>query len=137
MRQTGPADQPSYDIITKFAKFSIVGLTGVGVNSGMLYILYQVFRLPLIPASALSVETAIISNFLLNTFWTFHERSPSIHRFARFNLISLGGMLITVATLQSLVEVAGLHYQVANLIGIALATAWNFGLNLIWTWGWD
>lgn len=137
MRQVNPAEQSLRHLIYKFVKFSVVGLSGVGVNSGLLYVFFQLLRVPLVAASAMSVEASIVSNFLLNTLWTFNDPSPSLHRFAKFNLVSLGGMLITVTTLQSLVSLVGMHYQVANLIGIALATLWNFGLNLLWTWGWD
>lgn len=136
MRQINPAGQSAQDVFKKFAKFSLVGLSGVGVNSGLLFVLYQMLRLPLVLSSAAAVEAAIISNFLLNTYWTFREPSPSLHRFAKFNLVSLGGMIITVTTLQSLVSLVGMHYQMANLIGIAFATIWNFGMNLLWTWGW-
>ncbi|MBI2955495.1 MAG: GtrA family protein [Chloroflexi bacterium] len=135
MRQMNHDEQTPYSLFEKFGKFAIVGVSGVGVNSAVLYILYEQFHLPLIAASVLAVQTAIGSNFLLNSIWTFHGRSLSLHRFAKFDLVSLGGMIITVSTLQGLVSIIGLHYQAANLIGIALATLWNFGANLLWTWG--
>lgn len=137
MRRLDPAGHSPENMLIKLAKFSVVGLSGVGVNSGILYLLYEMLHLPLVGASVMAVETAIVSNFLWNTLWTFHDPTPSIRRFAKFNLVSLGGMIITTATLQSLVGFLGMHYQIANLIGIGLATVWNFGLNLVWTWGWD
>ncbi len=122
-------------LLTKFFKFSIVGLSGVGVNSAVLYLLFDAAHLPLLVASPLAVETAIATNFMLNAWWTFQDDTPTLQRFARFNLVALGGMLITVTTLQVLVTSTSLHYQLANLIGIGLGTLWNFGLNLLWTWG--
>ena len=118
-------------------KFAIVGLTGVLVNTVALVVLYQIVRLPLAAASTLAVETAIVNNFLLNDHWTFQRVDFSVVRFAKFNLVSLGGLAITVSTVYLLVGYASTNYVVANLLGIILATAWNFGLNIVWTWGWN
>lgn len=137
MKRLSPVEQPSYGLLAKLVKFSVVGLSGVGVNSGMLYILYELIRLPLLAASAMAIEASVTTNFLLNAVWTFDDPEPSLSRFARFNLVSLGGMLIAITTLQALVAYLGLHYMVANLVGIGLGTVWNFSLNLFWTWGLD
>ena len=39
-----------------------------------------------------------------------------------------------MATLTLLVETAGLHYLLANLVGTGVAAAWNFTLSVLWTW---
>ncbi|MCL4552476.1 MAG: GtrA family protein [Candidatus Marsarchaeota archaeon] len=122
-------------ILTKLGKFMVVGGTGVLVNTVVLFLLYQVARLPLVPASIAAVETAIINNFVWNNLWTFQERSFSASRFASFNVVSLGGLVISTGTLYLLNEWAGVYYLLANLGGIALATTWNFGLSFVWTWG--
>lgn len=137
MRGIGPAERSHRPVWERFVKFALVGLSGVGVNSASLYFLYQILYLPLPLASALAVEMAIASNYLLNSIWTFNDPSLSLYRFAKFNLVSLGGLVIAVTTLQGLVTTIGLHYLIANLVGIGLATIWNFALNLFWTWGWD
>jgi len=115
----------------------MVGGTGVLVNSFALFVLYQGVHLPLIASSILSVELAIANNFLWNNLWTFGRKDFPICRFAKFNLVSLGGMAITTSTLWVLATHLGVYYLLANLIGIGLATAWNFTVNFIWTWGWD
>lgn len=119
---------------TQLALFLRVGGTGVLVNSALLYLLYQRLGFALVAASVIAVETAIVSNFLLNNRITFGCHNLSLRRFATFNLISLGGLAITTTTLWLLVSHTGLHYLVANVIGIALATFWNFGLNRTITW---
>ena len=47
----------------------------------------------------------------------------------------LAGLGITTGTLWLLVRHLGCYYLTANLVGIALATAWNFVANSLWTWG--
>lgn len=117
-----------------FYRFLIVGCSGVLVNSATLFMLYQVLRLPLILSSALSVEVAIASNFIGNDLWTFRRTGRSLSRFVKFNLVSLGGLVVTTGTAWLLVQHGGMHYLLANLTGIGLAAMCNFVANLKWTW---
>lgn len=129
-------DPKGCDLLAKLSKFSLVGGTGVIVNSLALFYLYDRVQLPLAVASAVAVEVAIANNFLLNDRWTFGVKVPRLARFAKFNAVSLGGLAITTATLWTLATYLGIYYLLANLVGIALATTWNFAVNLVWTWGW-
>jgi dolichol-phosphate mannosyltransferase len=122
-------------LLARASKFVLVGGTGVLVNSLALLLLFQRAHLPLVVASALSAELGIVNNFYWNDRWTFRRTRLSVTRFARFNLVSLGGLVITTGTLWILVSHLGLYYLAANLLGIALATAWNFVVNSLWTWG--
>src|SRR5258708_39445646 len=121
--------------LSRVSKFLVVGGTGVLVNSLALLLLVQWAHLPLVPASALSAELGIVHNFSWNDRWTFGRTRLSWSRFARFNLVSLGGLGITTGTLLFLVDHLGVYYLAANLLGITLATAWNFAVNSRWTWG--
>jgi len=105
------------------------------VNSLALFMLFQWAHLPLVVASALAAELGIVNNFYWNDRWTFRRTRLSLRRFAQFNLVSLAGLVITTGTLWILADHLGLYYLAANLLGIALATAWNFAMNSWWTWG--
>jgi putative flippase GtrA len=122
-------------LLRKLSKFLVVGGTGVGVNSAALFLLYQLLSLPLVVASPLATELAIVSNFYWNDRWTFGRRWPSWGRFFKFNLVALGGVLITTLTLWALVTTLKMPYLFANLLAILLATSWNFVVNMFWTWG--
>ncbi len=126
---------PRRAILLYAGKFLVVGGLGTLVNTGILLVLYSHLRLPLIAASAVATELAIAHNFLWNNYWTFDRREVSLGQFLRFNVVSLAGQCITVATLWTLVQFADLHVVVANLAGIGLALVWNFIINLRWTWG--
>lgn len=121
-------------LLARASKFLVVGGTGVLVNNLALLLLFQWAHLPLVVASALSVELGIVNNFYWNDRWTFRRTGLSVTRFAQFNLVSLGGLVITTGTLWILASHLGLYYLAANLLGIALATAWNFVVNSLWTW---
>src|SRR6266699_1530808 len=88
---------------SRLSKFLVVGGTGVLVNSLALLVLFQRVHLPLVVASALATELAIVNTFCWNDHWTFRRTQRSLSRFAKFNLVSLAGMAITVYILLILV----------------------------------
>jgi len=82
----------------QFFKFAIVGFIGFIINALGLEIFYR-FGLPPGLAAAIGAELAIISNFILNNFWTFAQKKITepgrmIFKFFQFNLTSLGAVLI-------------------------------------------
>jgi dolichol-phosphate mannosyltransferase len=122
---------------TSLGRFLLVGGSGVVVNSCALAALHQGVGVPLLIASPLAVELSIIHNFVWNDRWTFRHRARSrtqMQRFARFNLVSLIGLLITTGITLLLVEQLGIQYLISNLCGVALATLCNFSANTHWTW---
>jgi putative flippase GtrA len=118
-------------VIKNTSRFAVVGALGVVVNMLGLQLLYRVAHLPLVIASPLSVELAMVHNYVLNDRWTFGRRRPSVVHFAMFNLNSIIALLLNVALLSLLVS-SGTHYLLANLAGIAVGTAWNFTASGSW-----
>lgn len=118
----------------RVGKFTIVGATGIGVNMFLLYVFHDSARLPLLLASPLAIEGSIASNFVWNDVWTFGRRSRSIRRFAKFNLVSIGSLVIQTGALYGIVAVLHLYYLAANLIAIGIGFLWNVCVNFLWTW---
>lgn len=118
-------------------RFGLVGLSGVAVNTTVLWALAREAHLAVPLASVLATETAILSNFMLNDRWTFGDaarRHRFLARLARFNGVSLGGMAITAGLLMLLISYAGLHLLLANVLAIGGAMTWNYVVNSRWTW---
>jgi dolichol-phosphate mannosyltransferase len=126
---------PARASLARIGKFFFVGGSGMLANTGVLVILYQHMHVALVVASAVATELAIANNFVWNNYWTFSRRTLSLRRFARFNVVSLGGQCITIVTLWVLVRHADVYYVVANIAGIGLAFTWNFVASVRWTWG--
>ena len=123
----------------RFLKFCVVGLSGVLVNMGLLWLLTELAGLFYLLSAAISIETSIISNFIFNNYFTFRDRrSPGVksflNRLVKFNLVSLAGLGINMGVLWLLTEVFGLYYLLSNLCGIVVATLWNYLVNTWWTW---
>jgi putative flippase GtrA len=117
----------------RILKFAVVGGSGAVLNTAVLYVLYRRLQVPLVAASALAAELAVVNNYLLNDRWTFAARSPSIRRFAKFNVSSLGGLAVNVLSVWFLTR-HGLPVLVANLAGIAAGMAVNLTLSVTWVW---
>jgi dolichol-phosphate mannosyltransferase len=118
----------------RLLRFGIVGLSGVAVNLAVLHLLFGMLHWTAFLASALAVEVSVVSNFFWNNRWTFQQADVSPRRFVRFNLASLGGLAITSGVFTLLLGNTPLPYVAADLIAIAVATAWNFGASVLWTW---
>jgi len=124
------------EVAFQLGKFLIVGGTGVVVNNIALYLFVQWLLWPLLVASTLATALAIGNNFVLNDLWTFERSHPlgPLQRLMRFSLVSLSGLCVTTITLWFLVTYLNIHYLVANMIGIAVASCSNFVANATWTW---
>jgi len=90
--------------------------------------------MPLAASSAIAIELAILCNYFLNDRWTFASRGTSFRRFAKFNVASLLGLSVNVATVWLLARL-GIFFIAANLLGITLGFAGNYALSSVWVWG--
>ena len=120
-----------------FIKYSLVGLSGVGVNLGIYALLTRYYGLSEVIAPIFSIEAALISNFLLNNFWTFGKRlnqSKIRVKFLKFHLVSGFAAIINYLIFLTLFFTFGIYDILANLIGIAIAAIVNYIINSNWTW---
>jgi dolichol-phosphate mannosyltransferase len=127
-------------IFRRFARplrFGVVGVSGIVVNSAILWALVRELHLAVLLGSVLATEAAILSNFLLNDRWTFRGASDRSfrQRLLRFNGVALSGMAITAGILTALASYTHLHLLIANVLAVGVATGWNYVVNSRWTWG--
>jgi dolichol-phosphate mannosyltransferase len=136
--------------LARFIKFAIVGGSGVIVNYGLYWILTRFGSFAPIDdtsngilsgnlALTISIETSIITNFILNNYFTFSDRNKQgigefFKRLINFNLICLIGGLIQIGIANLFAVVFGFNDLVSVLIGIVIAFFWNYLLNNLWTW---
>ncbi len=129
--------------IGKFIRFGLVGLSGVFVDMTILYLLSDsnTLALPLTRSKIIAGEIAIFNNFLWNDAWTFADVAMQqkglkqrLKRFFKFNLICLAGLAINVLVLNLVFNFVISNRYIANLIAIAIATVWNFWVNLKLSW---
>ncbi len=146
--------------IGRFLRFGIVGFSGLFVDIVVFYLLRELLSAPLYLSTVLSIEAAIINNFLWNDAWTFADLAQKqkgwrarFFRFTKFNSVCLIGALLQIGimylillipavgqipafasqfTAASWVDNANEYF--AKLVAIALVTLWNFWINLKLSW---
>jgi dolichol-phosphate mannosyltransferase len=120
----------------RFQKFIVVGSIGLIVNQGLLFLLRDFAKMDLNVASPAAIFASMVVTFTLNEMWTWHDRGtgPIKSRIALYFPINLVGLLINFVVLTMLVNHAGWHYLLANLVGAGCAAVWNFVLNNMITW---
>ena len=123
--------------LPRLLKFGVVGSSGLVVDTFFLWFFTEIAGLYYLVSSPLATELSILSNFLLNNFWTFRQSSdPSglFPRMLKFHVTSVAGFVIKFTILIGLTKLAGLHYLIANVVGVLVAFAWNYAINVHWTW---
>jgi dolichol-phosphate mannosyltransferase len=128
---------------TRFARFALVGCSGVIVDMGLLFLLSDPSMLGwgLTRSKLLASEMAIVNNFVWNDLWTFGDISARqrsgkdrLRRFAKFQLICFAGLLLNTLLLNVQFNLLGMNRYVANAVAILAVTAWNFWLNVKLSW---
>jgi dolichol-phosphate mannosyltransferase len=128
---------------SRFLKFCVVGLTGVVVDMGVLYLLSdpRTLHFGLTRSKVAGAEAAILNNFLWNDAWTFANLVPKASslrmkfgRFLKFNAICSFGMILSVVLLNIQFNWLGMNRYVANCIAILIVTAWNYLANVRFGW---
>ena len=122
----------------RLLKFGAVGLSGVAVNSGLLWLLATYTHLPFYLCSLLAIETSIMTNFLLNDRWTWADkrRGSMLNRLLKYNAsTAFSSIFITMTMLLLFKEWLGLPFMIANLIAIGCGTLFNFLANHYYTYG--
>ena len=120
----------------RLIKFIIVGLSGVFVNEGFLWLFVSGFGWDKILANVPATELAILNNFTWNDLWTFKDlkRKSLWRRLLTFHIAALTGAVVQWLIYAGLVYL-GLYYLVANLIGIVVSFVVRFLVNRHVTWG--
>jgi dolichol-phosphate mannosyltransferase len=127
--------------IGRFLRFGAVGFSGVFVDLTIFHLMRTVINLGLTRSTILSAEVAILNNFLWNDLWTFGDISRKqigkrqrFKRFWKFNMVCLAGIIIQTLVINFLYNNLGMNQYLAKLIAIAVATIWNFWVNLKLSW---
>lgn len=118
----------------KLFQVMIVG----GIGTIVQLIIFNILRLSmgLSWAQNLAIEAAIVSNFIINNLWTFASQKFTFGRigqlltgFVKFNLTSVGSIVIQNVVLLLGVKILGQSFLIENglvLLGILIGLIWNY-----------
>jgi dolichol-phosphate mannosyltransferase len=131
-------ESAGYKEIRRVLTFMVVGLSGILVNLGTLYLVTEWVGVFYVWSGLIGVEASILTNFVLNDLITFRDipkkRFSVANRLIRYHLITIVGTVISISILVILTEWLGLWYILSGFIGLLVAFIWNFTLNRGKTW---
>ena len=117
-------------------RYGLTGLAGVLVNLGSLQILLELGLHKLL-ASPIAIELSIISNFLMNNYWTFADRVMTGRKRVRglkFHVVALATLALSYATFVGLsVLFPRVPPVPLQACAILPATVFNYLVNSRWT----
>ena len=122
-----------------FIKYCLVGLSGVISNELSLAVCKYIFHFSDFVSLSIAIEVSILSNFILNNYWTFSKQRASnflgfLKALILFHLVCSGGFFINQAITLQMTSLTGWNILIVNLFGILFSTIWNFIINSKITW---
>ena len=126
-------------IPTRYALFGTVGALGVVVHMATLFVLFRLTLLSFPTAQTSAVIVAMSFNFWLNNWLTYGDQRlrgfrPMLRGWMGFCATCAVGALANAAV-ASLLEIRGMHWAAAALIGILIGSVWNYALSSKFVWG--
>jgi putative flippase GtrA len=87
-------------ISIKLVKYGVVGISGIGVDFFITWLCKEKLKWNKYIANIVGFSAAVVTNFLLNKYWTFQQGSTkSSHQLIQFILVSIAGLLINTTLL--------------------------------------
>jgi putative flippase GtrA len=136
----------------RFLKFAMVGALGAMIDFGVMNLMTHLFNMKLVFAGTISFACAVMSNFILNRYWTYPDsRSRHIlHQLGMFIVVSAAGIAFRIPILHYVEppmavlmgKVTHLSDQTTHLLAknatlalaIGIVMIWNFFINRYWTY---
>jgi putative flippase GtrA len=112
-------------------RFLLTGGASAALDTGVLYLLHGVLGVLLPVATLLAVMVAFAFNFTLNRIWSFGSASPVGRQFGRYLLLAMFNWGLNVALVTGFTAL-GLHYVLAKIITLAIASAINYVGYRLW-----
>lgn len=119
----------------RFFKFMLVGISGIFVNEGVLWLLYYKAKIMLEISAAIGIESSILSNFALNSLFTFRKRGGNlVRKIFKYHISTIVGVIVNYVTLLLLTKLVGIEALISNLVGIILGFIFNYTLSEHFVW---
>ena len=128
------------DTVAHFARFGLVGLTGLAVNTLVLALLTGGLGVYYLAGAILATQVSTLWLFALTDLWVFRDRTAGRSRLKRLGLYALmnnAALLLRGPLLVLLVSGLGVQYLLGNVISLVLLTVVRYGVADVWIWARD
>ena len=108
-------------------RYALTSLSGILFNMAFFAFFYKILGIWDMLSLSIAIELSIILTFFLHNFWVFFNRiytKPLWRRFIGYHAVLIAGMIINLG-IYYLLSILGIHYLLADFMGIALAGIWS------------
>jgi putative flippase GtrA len=118
-------------VVAQWLRFAVVGVSNTVLSTAVFAALVHLGFHYLL-GSALAFTLGALNSYTLNRRWTFRSRGPRAPELARFVCVQVVGLGANLALLAGLVEMAGIHHVVAQVLAFPAASVLTFALSRQW-----
>ena len=121
----------------RFARFGVVGLTGLVVNTLLLAFLTDFVGLFYVVSAVIATQGSTLWNFCFTELWVFSDRQHRrgwVSRMGLFFLMNNAALALRGPLLILLTSGVGVHYVISNVISLVTLTLVRFALADTWIW---
>ena len=124
-------------LTARFGRFSVVGATGLVVNTLLLALFAEVAGIYYAAAAVLATQGSTLWNFVLTERWVFagrdHKHSGG-RRAAAFFVMNNVALLLRIPLLVVLTSTLGVNYLLSNVLSLVALALVRFGVADVWIW---
>jgi dolichol-phosphate mannosyltransferase len=119
---------------SRLVKFLCVGASGAVVNLGLSYLLVSILGLNYLVGYPIAFLASVISNYVLNSAWSFRDRESSLAGLGKYTLVSVVTLAVNEVLIYALTDLLGLWYLFSTGVAILTASLLNFVLSrrIVW-----
>jgi putative flippase GtrA len=120
--------------LVRLAKFGMVGCTGIVIDFSVTWLCKEKLKWNKFVANSMGFSFAVVSNYLLNRYYTFQNNGPGISlQFLKFLLISMAGLGLSTGLLFLIQKNTRFNFYISKAIVIGLVFIWNYSINSLFT----
>ena len=121
----------------RFARFGVVGASGLVVNTLILAVLTDVVGLFYVVSAVIATQGSTLWNFTFTELWVFGDRESRRRvrtRLLMFFVMNNAALAVRGPLLVLLTSGVGIHYAVSNVLSLVTLTLVRFALADTWIW---
>lgn len=122
--------------VASMTGFGLAGLSGIGVNQLLLWVLVDTFAVNYLLAAVVASVGSTTSNFLIVEHAVFRStpRTGALRRYAGFMALTAATIPVRLPILYVLTSIFHVHYLLSNLVGLVVIFAGRYAVSdlLIW-----
>jgi len=119
--------------LRQVGKWAVIGVLFMGVNLPFLYVLVDLWRLPVPVATFVMVVVGTLLRFLANDRFVFQQRRPTWARLRAYYAAIALGVAVWYAVANALTWF-GVYYLLSAIAATCCSVGFSLTSNFLWVW---